>query len=196
MRPRPVGAGFTGLPLNLLADLSGHRRGAGPAYSESKSAEQAGLSNLPASSFVAEVHPDHRVAIRFCASGVLKRVSFVARSATTTGGLVELADWLAHAGYTPVVMGATEVYRKPVWHMLEGRFQMILTTASYIKGCDLDRGSNGSWPIPGELRTRSARQRRLLGPWSSLPAWACERWLARIGQDPRLAARRVRSRGQ
>jgi hypothetical protein len=42
--------------------------------------------------------------------------------------------------------------------MLEGRFQMILITATYIKGCDLDRGSNGSWPIPGELRTRSARQ--------------------------------------
>jgi transposase len=31
-------------------------------------------------------------------------------------------------------MEATGVYWKPVWHILEGRFQQILANAAHIKG--------------------------------------------------------------
>jgi len=58
----------------------------------------------------------------------------VRRFPTTTRALLELADWLELAGCTHVAMEATGVYWKPVWHMLEGRFQQILANAAHIKG--------------------------------------------------------------
>ena len=58
----------------------------------------------------------------------------VGRFLTTTRGLLELAEWLEQAGCTHVAMEATGVYWKPVWHMLEGRFQQILANAAHIKG--------------------------------------------------------------
>jgi transposase len=58
----------------------------------------------------------------------------VRRFLTTTRGLLELADWLEQAGCTHVAMEATGVYWKPVWHILEGRFQQILANAAHIKG--------------------------------------------------------------
>ena len=58
----------------------------------------------------------------------------VRRFLTTTRGLLELSDWLEQAGCTHVAMEATGVYWKPVWHILEGRFQQILANAAHIKG--------------------------------------------------------------
>ncbi len=58
----------------------------------------------------------------------------VRRFPTTTKGLIELADWLAEAQCTHVAMEATGVYWKPVWHILEGRFTLILANAAHIKG--------------------------------------------------------------
>ena len=43
----------------------------------------------------------------------------VRRFATTTRGLLELADWLREAGCTHAAMEATGVYWKPVWHLSE-----------------------------------------------------------------------------
>jgi len=55
------------------------------------------------------------------------------RFPTTTRGLIGLGDWLEQAGCTHVAMEATGVYWKPVWHILEGRFQLILANAAHIK---------------------------------------------------------------
>ena len=63
-----------------------------------------------------------------------KAVYEVRRFPTTTKGLIELADWLDEAQCTHVAMEATGVYWKPVWHILEGRFQLILANAAHIKG--------------------------------------------------------------
>jgi transposase len=57
----------------------------------------------------------------------------VRRFPTTTRRLIELGDWLEQAGCTHVAMEATGVYWKPVWHILEGRFQQILANAAHIK---------------------------------------------------------------
>lgn len=59
----------------------------------------------------------------------------VRRFATTTKGLLEMAEWLGAAGCTHVGMEATGVYWKPVWHVLEAEsdFTLILANASHIR---------------------------------------------------------------
>jgi transposase len=52
---------------------------------------------------------------------------------TMTADLIELADWLAEMGVTHAAMEATGVYWKPVWHLLEGRFELMLVNARHIK---------------------------------------------------------------
>jgi len=53
--------------------------------------------------------------------------------ATTTRGLLELADWLAVHEVTHVAMEATGVYWKPVWHVLEGQVELTLANAQHVK---------------------------------------------------------------
>ena len=53
--------------------------------------------------------------------------------ATTTAGLLELAAWLTEAGCTHVAMEATGVYWKPVWHILEESFTLVLANARHIR---------------------------------------------------------------
>lgn len=55
------------------------------------------------------------------------------RFSTDTPGLIELADWLEASSCTHVAMEATGVYWKPVWHLLEGRFHLILANAGHIR---------------------------------------------------------------
>ncbi len=52
--------------------------------------------------------------------------------ATTTVGLLHLAAWLDAAACTHVAMKATGVYWKPVWHVLEGPFTLVLANAQHI----------------------------------------------------------------
>ena len=47
--------------------------------------------------------------------------------------MLELADWLAAQGITHVAMEATGVYWKPIWHILEGRFELVLANAAHIR---------------------------------------------------------------
>jgi transposase len=53
--------------------------------------------------------------------------------ATTTRGLLELADWLTAREVTHVVMEATGVYWKPVWHLLEGHVELVLANAQHVR---------------------------------------------------------------
>jgi len=57
----------------------------------------------------------------------------VRRFSTTTRDLLELADWLAAQGITHIAMEATGVYWKPIWHILEGRFELVLANAAHIR---------------------------------------------------------------
>jgi transposase len=52
---------------------------------------------------------------------------------TMTRDLLALADWLAERGVTHVAMESTGVYWKPVFNLLEGRFQVLLVNAEHIK---------------------------------------------------------------
>ena len=53
--------------------------------------------------------------------------------ATTTRGLLDLAEWLTAYGCTHVAMEATGVYWKPVWHVLEEHVTLILANAMHIR---------------------------------------------------------------
>jgi transposase len=48
---------------------------------------------------------------------------------TMTADLLALADWLEAEGVRPVAMESTGVYWKPVFHLLEGRFAVLLANA-------------------------------------------------------------------
>ena len=48
-------------------------------------------------------------------------------------GSLELADWLEDGKVTHIAMEATGVYWKPVWHVLHGRFTLILANAAHIR---------------------------------------------------------------
>lgn len=53
--------------------------------------------------------------------------------ATHTAALLELGEWLAEHECTHVVMEATGVFWKPVWHILEGNFELVLANAQHVK---------------------------------------------------------------
>jgi transposase len=77
----------------------------------------------------------HKVEIVACLrlAKKAKVVREVRRVPATTQGLFELVEWLESAGCTHVAMEATGVYWKPVWHMLEGHFALILANAAHVK---------------------------------------------------------------
>jgi transposase len=54
---------------------------------------------------------------------------------TFTAELVQLKDWLAAEGVTQVVMEATGVYWRPVWHVLEEgpAWELMLVNARHVK---------------------------------------------------------------
>jgi len=78
-----------------------------------------------------DVHKDTVVACVRCVSAPVHRE--VRTFGTTTSELIALGDWLASHGVTHVAMEATGVYWKPVWHMLEDRFALVLANAQHIR---------------------------------------------------------------
>jgi len=62
-----------------------------------------------------------------------QRVSHVAEFKTTVRGLLVLRDWLKAHRVTQVTMEATGVYWKPVWHVLEDDFELVLVNARHVK---------------------------------------------------------------
>lgn len=52
---------------------------------------------------------------------------------TTVRGLLALRDWLEALGVKQVAMEATGVYWKPVWAILEDRFELMLVNAKAVK---------------------------------------------------------------
>jgi len=79
-----------------------------------------------------DVHKDEVVACTRLGTGSgVRRLH--RRFKTTTSGLLELSEWLSKAGCTHVAMEATGVYWKPVWHVLEGSFELLLANARAVK---------------------------------------------------------------
>ena len=78
-----------------------------------------------------DVHKDTVVACVRCVTTPPARE--VRTFATTTRELQALSDWLASFECTHIAMEATGVYWKPVWSVLEERFELILANAQHIR---------------------------------------------------------------
>jgi transposase len=57
----------------------------------------------------------------------------IAEFQTTVQGLLALRDWLEALGVKRVAMEATGVYWRPVWAVLEDRFELMLVNARHVK---------------------------------------------------------------
>ena len=62
-----------------------------------------------------------------------RRAEHVAEFQTTVQGLLALRDWLEAHEVAQVAMEATGVYWKPVWAILEDRFELTLVNARHVK---------------------------------------------------------------
>ena len=78
-----------------------------------------------------DVHKDSVVARIRCVSEPVH--DEVKTFATTTSALLELNEFLSAQGVTHVAMEATGVYWKPVWHLLEEHFELVLANAQHIR---------------------------------------------------------------
>ena len=79
-----------------------------------------------------DVHKDSVVACIRIPRG-RKMAHQVETVGTTTQALRRLNDWLNKQKVTHVAMEATGVYWKPVWHVLEGSFDLVLANPTHIK---------------------------------------------------------------
>lgn len=77
----------------------------------------------------------HKATVVACVriAGEGAAVQQVQSFATTTSGLLALSDWLDSHEVEHVGMEATGVYWKPVWHVLEGHFELVLANAAHVK---------------------------------------------------------------
>jgi transposase len=80
--------------------------------------------------------PDvHQATVVACARWVTgRKVSRETREfGTTTKELRALGDWLRAHEVTHVIMEATGVYWKSVWHVLTGHFELVLANATAVR---------------------------------------------------------------
>jgi transposase len=80
-----------------------------------------------------DVHKNTVVAcVRHMHEGTVKRE--VRTFKTMTRDLLAMSEWLASEGCTHILMEATGVYWKPVWHILsDGDFALTLANAAHVK---------------------------------------------------------------
>jgi transposase len=80
-----------------------------------------------------DVHKDTVVAcVRHMVDREVKRE--VRKFKATTKELLSLSEWLSAEGVTHIVMEATGVYWKPIWHILsDGEFELVLANAAHVK---------------------------------------------------------------
>ena len=77
----------------------------------------------------------HQAKLAVCVSikESVKSEKFKLCCGTNTAELLRLADWLHGHQVTHVAMEATGVYWKPVWHLLQGQFGLLLANPTQVK---------------------------------------------------------------
>jgi transposase len=80
-----------------------------------------------------DVHKD-KVFVCITRMGANGKATQVKREfGSMTRELLALADWLEANEVTHVAMESTGVYWKPIWNLLEGRFELLLCNARHVK---------------------------------------------------------------
>jgi len=78
----------------------------------------------------------HKAQVTACVrvpDGQGDRAERVEQFSTTVAGVLVMGDWLRSHGVTHVVMEATGDYWKPIWHVLENDFELMLVNARDVK---------------------------------------------------------------
>ncbi len=77
----------------------------------------------------------HKRFVVACLSVVEKgqRQKELRRFSTMTNELLVMKEWLKAAGCTHIAMESTGVYWKPIFHLLEGEFEIVLVNAQHMK---------------------------------------------------------------
>jgi transposase len=80
-----------------------------------------------------DVHKRSVVACRIVPGPGDEPVKEIRSFGTLTRDLLALADWLDEAGVTHVAMESTGSYWKPIYNLLEDRFELLLANAAHLK---------------------------------------------------------------
>lgn len=78
----------------------------------------------------------HKQSVSVCVrkvEGNGKVSSVVREFSTMTEGILQMGDWMALRGVKRVAMESTGVYWKPIWNLLEDRFELMLCNARDVK---------------------------------------------------------------
>jgi transposase len=77
----------------------------------------------------------HKASLTACilVNGSDGKQRHLCRFGTMTRDVMELANWLTEHGVQKLAMESTGVYWKPIWNLLEGRFDLMLVNAQHIK---------------------------------------------------------------
>jgi transposase len=117
-----------------------------------------------------------------------KLTEHVAEFKTTVHDLLALRDWLEALAVRHVVMEATGVYWRPVWAVLEDRFELMLVNARHVKQCVRGarptcstRSGSVRGAAEGELRATQADPHPGVGP-GRVPAAADDPSAPRAGR--------------
>ncbi len=115
----------------------------------------------------------HKKTVVACARLITGDGEILAQSrsfGTTTADLLALADWLGARGVTHVAIESTGVSWKPVFHILEGHFEVLLVNAAAHQarpgpqdrrqGCRVDRAAAPVRPAGAQLHAAAADPRR------------------------------------
>ena len=96
------------------------------------------------------------------------------RCGTTTAELMRLADWLKEHGVTHVAMEATGVYWKPVWHVLEGQFELLLANPTQVKALRGRKTDVKDGERIADFLQHGLLQGSFVVCWACSAAWRCK----------------------
>jgi transposase len=80
-----------------------------------------------------DVHKRFVVACLSCVQANGSRRKEIRQFSTMTNEIVALKEWLKAAGCSHIAMESTGVYWKPIFHVLEGHFEIVLVNAQHMK---------------------------------------------------------------
>jgi transposase len=80
-----------------------------------------------------DVHKRFVVACLSCVQANGSRRKEIRQFGTMTNEIVALKEWLKAAGCSHIAMESTGVYWKPIFHVLEGDFEIVLVNAQHMK---------------------------------------------------------------
>lgn len=112
--------------------------------------------------------------------------------ATVTAELLKLGDWLAEKGVTAVAMESSGVYWKPVWAVLEGRFELTLANAAHIKNVPGRKTDQKDAEWIAELLRHGLIKKSFVPPVAVQDLRELTRYRAKVSEERSAVGNRIR----